>query len=120
MPGATRRNSDRGAAGPSPRCGRARRRASGAGSRPDPLTEPPPAGAAERRPGDPGHDEHRPVADSGPLDIEVDLHQPRTADLAALIPGIARTGRAVTFTAENMTAAYGLLQLLALLTYVGP
>ncbi|MFI6743855.1 M55 family metallopeptidase [Nonomuraea sp. NPDC050451] len=38
-------------------------------------------------------DEHRPVAASRPLDIEVTLHQPRTADLGALIPGIARTGR---------------------------
>ncbi|MEQ4725021.1 M55 family metallopeptidase [Nonomuraea sp. B19D2] len=62
-------------------------------------------------------DEHRPVAASRPLDIEVDLHQPRTADLAALIPGIARTGRTVTFAAEDMTAAYGLLQLLA---HIGP
>ncbi|WP_043637223.1 M55 family metallopeptidase [Nonomuraea candida] len=73
------------------------------------------AGQAIRR-----HDEHRPVAASGPLEVEVDLYQPRTADLAALIPGIARTGRAVRFTAENMTAAYGLLQLLALLTSMGP
>ncbi|WP_327591405.1 M55 family metallopeptidase (plasmid) [Nonomuraea sp. NBC_00507] len=73
------------------------------------------AGQAIRR-----HGEHRPVAVPRQLGIEVDLHQPRSADLAALIPGIARTGRTVTFTAEDMTAAYGMLQLLALLTHIGP
>jgi D-amino peptidase len=53
-----------------------------------------------------------------PLRIEVDLHQPRTADLAALIPGVTRNGRTVVFDAETMTAAYGMLQLIVALTQV--
>ncbi|WP_433539653.1 hypothetical protein ACQP10_22435 [Streptosporangium sandarakinum] len=55
-----------------------------------------------------------------PVDIGVDPHQPRSEDLAALIPGATRGGRAVVLNAETLTAAYGLLRLIAVLTRVGP
>ncbi|MFI6457162.1 M55 family metallopeptidase [Streptosporangium amethystogenes] len=64
--------------------------------------------------------DHRPMSVPRLLDIEVDLHQPRSADLAALIPGVTRTGRTVAFNAENMAAAYSMLQLLAVLTHLSP
>lgn len=73
------------------------------------------AGQAIRR-----WDQHRPVTVPSPLGTGVDLHQAHAADLAALIPGITRTGHTVAFTAENMTAAYRLLQLFAPLTHIGP
>jgi D-amino peptidase len=41
-------------------------------------------------------------------------------DLAALIPGVTRSGHTVAFDAEAMTAAYGLLQVIVALTQNGP
>ncbi|MFC5835329.1 hypothetical protein [Nonomuraea insulae] len=41
------------------------------------------------------------------LRIEAGLHQPRAANLAALMPGVTRSGRTVVLDAETMTAAYG-------------
>ncbi len=35
------------------------------------------------------------------------------------MPGVTRRGRTVVFTAETMTAAYGMLQLIVVLTQVG-
>lgn len=64
--------------------------------------------------------EQSPIAVPHPLHIEVDLHQPRSADLAALMPGVTNTGRTAAFTAETMQAAYGILQLIALLTQLRP
>jgi D-amino peptidase len=55
-----------------------------------------------------------------PLRLEVDLHQPRTADLAALLSGLTRSGRTGAFDAETMTAAYGMLHVIAALTQNGP
>lgn len=55
-----------------------------------------------------------------PLRIEVDLHQPRAADLAALLPSVTRRGRTVAFDAETMTAAYGMLHVIVALTQNGP
>ncbi|MEV4574920.1 M55 family metallopeptidase [Nonomuraea jabiensis] len=66
------------------------------------------------------YDKQPPVPLPRPLDVEGDLHQPGSADLAALIPGLTRIGRTVAFSAKAMTAAYGLLQLLALLTHLEP
>ncbi|MEU8381211.1 M55 family metallopeptidase [Streptosporangium sp. NPDC048865] len=66
------------------------------------------------------HADNPPVLVSSPLHVEVDLHQPRSADLAALIPGATRRGRTVVFDAETMTAAYSMLQLIVLLTQIGP
>lgn len=66
------------------------------------------------------HDDQPPISVPRSLDIEVDLYQPRSADIAALGPSLARTGRTVAFHAENMAFAYGVLQLLALLTYISP
>ncbi|MEU7004991.1 M55 family metallopeptidase [Nonomuraea sp. NPDC046570] len=51
------------------------------------------------------HATNPPASVPQPLQVEVDLHQPRSADLAALIPGVTRSGRTVAFTAETMTAA---------------
>lgn len=45
-----------------------------------------------------------------PLQVEVDRHQSRSADLAALMPGVNRNEDTVMFDAETMTAAYGMLQ----------
>lgn len=56
----------------------------------------------------------------GRLDVEVDLDQPRSADLAALMPGVTRAGRTVAFTADTTTAAYGTLQLIVLLAQITP
>ncbi|WP_433259806.1 M55 family metallopeptidase (plasmid) [Streptosporangium sp. CA-135522] len=61
-----------------------------------------------------------PVSVPQPLRIEIDLHQPRAADLAALMPGVTRSGRTVAFDAETMTAAYGMLQLIVALTQNEP
>ncbi|MEU9888802.1 M55 family metallopeptidase [Sphaerisporangium sp. NPDC051011] len=55
-----------------------------------------------------------------PLRIKVDLHQPRAADLAALIPGVTRRGRTVAFDAETMTAAYGMFHVIVALAQTGP
>ncbi|WP_189243946.1 M55 family metallopeptidase [Planobispora rosea] len=55
-----------------------------------------------------------------PLRIEVDLHQPRAADLAALLPSVTRSGRTIAFDAETMTAAYGMLHVIVALTHNGP
>ncbi|WP_436758428.1 M55 family metallopeptidase [Streptosporangium sp. V21-05] len=66
------------------------------------------------------HADDPPALVSRPPQVEVDLHQPRSADFSALIPGVTRSGRTVFFTAETMTAAYGMLQLIALLTQIGP
>ncbi|GAA1621826.1 hypothetical protein GCM10009733_018050 [Nonomuraea maheshkhaliensis] len=52
---------------------------------------------------------------SPPLRLEIDLHQPRSADLAAFVHG-----RTVVFDADTMTAAYGVLQLIVALTQTGP
>ncbi len=65
------------------------------------------------------HDNVATIPVSGPLRVEVDLHQPRSADLAALIPGITRTGRTVTFDADTMPAVYRTLQLIVLLAQTG-
>ncbi|MEV1245528.1 hypothetical protein ACIBO2_51980 [Nonomuraea sp. NPDC050022] len=61
-----------------------------------------------------------PISVPRSLDIEVDLHQVRSADIAALIPGLARTGRTVALHDENMAFACGVLQLLTLMTYISP
>ncbi|MGC5015208.1 M55 family metallopeptidase [Streptosporangium sp. DT93] len=61
-----------------------------------------------------------PVLVSSPLRVEVDLHRPRPADLAVLVPGVTRSGRTVAFDAETMAAAYGVLRLIVLLTQAGP
>ncbi|MEV0594665.1 M55 family metallopeptidase [Nonomuraea cavernae] len=67
------------------------------------------------------HAGNPPLSVPDPLHVEVDLHQPRSADLAALIPGVVRkNGRTVAFDTETMAAAYGLLQLIVLLTQIGP
>ncbi|MEV1005138.1 M55 family metallopeptidase [Nonomuraea sp. NPDC050202] len=63
---------------------------------------------------------HPPLAVPSPLRVEVDLAQPRSADLAGLIPGATVGGRTVAFDAETMTAAYGILQLIVALTQTGP
>ncbi|MGI5287698.1 M55 family metallopeptidase [Nonomuraea polychroma] len=55
-----------------------------------------------------------------PLRVEADLHQPRAADLAALLPGVTRSGRTEAFDAETMTAAYGMLQVIVALSQNGP
>ncbi|WP_285774174.1 M55 family metallopeptidase [Microtetraspora sp. NBRC 13810] len=68
------------------------------------------ARAIRRRTGEP------PVSVPQPVEVEVDLHQPRGADLAVLIPGVSRKGgRTLTFTAQTMTAAYEVIQLIVLL-----
>ncbi|MEV4705150.1 M55 family metallopeptidase [Actinoplanes sp. NPDC049316] len=57
-----------------------------------------------------------PVSDlPGPLSLQVDLLNPATTELATLIPGVTRTAgaRTVSFTAQDMKQAYGLVQLLS-------
>jgi D-amino peptidase len=51
----------------------------------------------------------------GPLTLQVDLLNPATADLATLIPGVTRTPgtRTVSFAAQDMVQAYGVVQLLS-------
>ncbi|GAA0825092.1 M55 family metallopeptidase [Streptosporangium amethystogenes subsp. fukuiense] len=42
-------------------------------------------------------------------------------EFSVLVPrGVTRTGRTVAFNAENMAAAYSMLQLLAVLTHLSP
>jgi D-amino peptidase len=60
------------------------------------------------------HAGHPPVPVPSPLRVEVDLYQPRQVDLAGLIPGATVSGRTVAFDAETMTAAYGILLIVAL------
>jgi len=58
----------------------------------------------------------------GPLRVEVDLASPAALDLAPLIPGVTRApgARTLTFTAQDMAQAYGLVQLLNHLTQARP
>ncbi len=73
-----------------------------------------PASPPARRPAGP------PASVPRPLRIEVDPHQPRAAEPAALMPGVTRSGRAVALDAETMTAAHGMLHLMVALTQNGP
>ncbi|MFI7126989.1 M55 family metallopeptidase [Nonomuraea sp. NPDC050153] len=66
------------------------------------------------------YDDHPPVVASGPLHVEVDVHQPRTVDIAALMPGVVTSGRTIVFDTESMAAAYGMLQLIVMLTQLAP
>jgi D-amino peptidase len=63
-----------------------------------------------------------PLTLPGPLDVEVDLYRPYTVDLAALVPGVARTygGRTVTFHAVDFAEVYRLVQLLVQLASIKP
>nr|WP_267898035.1 M55 family metallopeptidase [Spongiactinospora gelatinilytica] len=63
-----------------------------------------------------------PLTISGPFDVEVDLHNPLTADLATLVPGISRAagGRTVAFTTADFADAYRLLLLLGQLVTIKP
>ncbi|GAB1821738.1 M55 family metallopeptidase [Herbidospora sp. RD11066] len=61
------------------------------------------------------HADARSISVPRPLRVDVDLHPPRAADLAALIPGVTRTGRTVTFDAESMADAYRTLRLIVVL-----
>ncbi|WDT91368.1 M55 family metallopeptidase [Streptomyces sp. SCSIO-PteL053] len=63
-----------------------------------------------------------PLAFTGPLDVEVDLAGAHTVDLAALVPGVTRTGgaRTVAFTAPDYATAYRLILLLAQLATIRP
>ncbi|RBQ15662.1 aminopeptidase [Spongiactinospora rosea] len=63
-----------------------------------------------------------PLAIPGPLDVEVDLHNPLTADLATLVPGVSRAagGRTVAFTTPDFTDTYRLLLLLGQLATIKP
>ncbi|MEO3853793.1 M55 family metallopeptidase [Acrocarpospora sp. B8E8] len=66
------------------------------------------------------HATRAPASVPQPLRIEVDLHQPRAADLAAFLPGVTRSGRTVAFDAETIPAAYGMLQVIVALAQNGP
>ncbi|MFC7303940.1 M55 family metallopeptidase [Streptomyces monticola] len=63
-----------------------------------------------------------PLTLAGPLDVEVDLHSPVTADLATLVPGVTRAkgGRTVAFTAADFAQAYRLVLLLVQLGTIKP
>ncbi len=63
-----------------------------------------------------------PLTIAGPLDIEVDLHNPITVDLATLVPGVSRAegARTVTFTAADFNDAYRLVLLLVQLATIRP
>ncbi|MEV6597960.1 M55 family metallopeptidase [Actinoplanes sp. NPDC051346] len=58
----------------------------------------------------------------GPVRVDIDLHSPDGLDLATLIPGVTRSpgARTLTFTADDMAQAYGLVQLVAQLTQLKP
>ncbi|MBE1487302.1 M55 family metallopeptidase [Plantactinospora soyae] len=64
----------------------------------------------------------RPVPTGGPVETEIDLYGPYTVDLATLVPGVSRApgGRTVTFTGEDIVAAYRLIQLVVQLGQIKP
>lgn len=64
---------------------------------------------------------HR-LAFPGPVEVEVDLANPTTVDLATLVPGVARAagGRTVAFTAADFAEAYRLVLLLVQLGTIKP
>lgn len=63
-----------------------------------------------------------PFGFAGPLDVEVDLGNPVTVDLAMLVPGVSREagGRTVAFAADDFGQAYKVLLLLAQLALIKP
>ncbi|MCX4967571.1 M55 family metallopeptidase [Streptomyces sp. NBC_00654] len=63
-----------------------------------------------------------PLTIAGPLDVEIDLHNPSTADLATLVPGVSRAegSRTVTFTAADFADAYKLVLLFVQLATIKP
>ncbi|MEU3958649.1 M55 family metallopeptidase [Streptomyces buecherae] len=58
----------------------------------------------------------------GPVEVEVDLANPTTVDLATLVPGVTRDagGRTVAFTAADFAEAYRLVLLLVQLGTIKP
>ncbi|MBC3987361.1 M55 family metallopeptidase [Streptomyces sp. AC563] len=62
------------------------------------------------------------LAFPGPVEVEVDLANPTTVDLATLIPGVVRVagGRTVAFTAADFAEAYRLVLLLVQLGTIKP
>ncbi|WP_433132809.1 M55 family metallopeptidase [Micromonospora sp. CA-240977] len=63
-----------------------------------------------------------PPETTGPVDVEIDLHNPYMVDLAVLVPGVTRTGggRTIAFHATDVAEAYRLVQLLVQLASVKP
>ncbi|MFI8434536.1 M55 family metallopeptidase [Streptomyces sp. NPDC079020] len=63
-----------------------------------------------------------PLTIAGPLDVEIDLHNPSTVDLATLVPGVSRAegSRTVTFTAAGFADAYKLVLLFVQLATIKP
>ncbi|RGC70600.1 D-aminopeptidase [Micromonospora sp. MW-13] len=61
-----------------------------------------------------------PLSISGPVALEVDLHNPAAVDMATLIPGVERAAgaRTVTFTGRDVAEAYDVVQLLVQLAQV--
>ncbi|MCX4469927.1 M55 family metallopeptidase [Micromonospora sp. NBC_01655] len=61
-----------------------------------------------------------PLSISGPVALEVDLHNPAAVDMATLIPGVERAAgaRTVTFTGRDVAEAYDVVQLLVQLAEV--
>ncbi|MBC3985317.1 M55 family metallopeptidase [Streptomyces sp. AC536] len=62
------------------------------------------------------------LAFPGPVEVEVDLANPTTVDLATLVPGVVRVagGRTVAFTAADFAEAYRLVLLLVQLGTIKP
>ncbi|QKW50994.1 M55 family metallopeptidase [Streptomyces buecherae] len=62
------------------------------------------------------------LAFPGPVEVEVDLANPTTVDLATLVPGVVRAagGRTVAFTAADFAEAYRLVLLLVQLGTIKP
>jgi D-amino peptidase len=58
----------------------------------------------------------------GPIEVEMDLYRPHSADLAALVPGVSRAAgaRTVTFTTADFGEAYRMILLLVQLASIKP
>ncbi|BBC33447.1 D-aminopeptidase [Streptomyces graminofaciens] len=63
-----------------------------------------------------------PLTIAGRLDVEVDLYNPFTVDLATLVPGVSRAedGRTIAFTATDFAEAYRVVLLLVQLSSIKP
>ncbi|MFD7508486.1 M55 family metallopeptidase [Streptomyces sp. NPDC059853] len=58
----------------------------------------------------------------GPVEVEIDLAQPHTVDLATLIPGVTRAagGRTIAYTAADYAEAYRVALLIGQLAGIAP